>query len=316
MTMRNRLSKQASVLLIAVSIFTGVCRSAETVALDGRFDLGKERSPETQVFSMESRLITYALDGSRVGTDVFRMRIRCVPSGVSGKEADEYTCLRFTLEQEGGPEISIPVLRNLSYYVSPGMDDMGRVFGIDHGVFEGLVDSSGAEVPIGKRYHVYNAFIDFHGFCDLFARPTTEGKGIQHLNNIGDKVVHAAAFSRAPTNLGTGVAGGSIFTNGEITLEFKGLSRVNGQACALVRYDSGESSFKMILKPMPEMEVVTVGSSHYWGDIYRNLKTGWVEKVTMTEIVVSETALPVPPDKVNAVIERGITILNVSGGGD
>jgi hypothetical protein len=36
----------------------------------------------------------------------------------------------------------------------------------------------------------------------------------------------------------------------------------------------------------------------------------------MTEIVVSETALPIPPDKVNAVIERSITIQNVSDGGD
>jgi hypothetical protein len=124
--------------------------------------------------------------------------------------------------------------------------------------------------------------------------------------------VHAAAFSEPPTNLGDGVAEGSSFRNGEITLELNGLSVVNGSACALVRYDSGESSFKMITRPMPEMEVVSVGSSHYWGDIYKNLEDGWVEKATMTELVVSETVLPVPPNKINAVIERSITIFNES----
>lgn len=306
----------ALICLVVVCVSAGPCRSGETAGVGGEFDLAVERSPEIQVFSMESHLITYDLDGTRVSTDVFRMRLRCVPASVSGKEADEYTCLRFTLEPHGQPEVSIPALENWSYFIEAGIDSIGQVFGIDHSAFEGLVDSTGAEMPISKRYHVYNAFIDFHAFCDVFAQPTTEGKGVQHLTRIGDRIVHAAAFSEAPTNLGAGVSEGSRFTNGEITLEFNGLSMVNGRPCALVSYDSGESSFKMILRPVAEMEVVTVGSSHYWGDLYRNLESGWIEKATMTEIVVSETALPVPPDKVNAVIERNITILNVSGGGD
>jgi hypothetical protein len=285
--------------------------------LEGEFDLGAERSQQTHVYSMESRLITFALDGTRESTDIFRMRIKCVPSGVSGSDADEYTCIRFTLEQEGKPESSIPVLENWSYmFAESGYDERGQVFGIDHARFEGLVDSSGSAVPVATRYHVYNAFIDFHGFCDVFAQPTSEGNGIQHLRKMGDRVVHAAAFSEPPTNLGEGVMEGSSFVNGEITLELKGLGTVNGNACALVHYDSGESSFKMITKPMPEMEIVSVGSSHYWGDIYKNLATGWVERATMTEVVVSETSLPMPPDKINAVFERRITILNVSGSGD
>jgi hypothetical protein len=315
--MRPNPFKCALVCLAAACIVAGAARSGQAALLEGEFDLAGERSPETQVFYMESRLITYAPDGARAGTDVFRMRLRCVPAPVSGKGAHEYTCLRFTLEQNGGPEVPIPALENWSYlFYEEGIDERGQVFGIDHSRFEGLVDSSGSAVPVAKRYHVYNAFIDFHGFCDLFAQPVADGKGVQDLKRIGDVVVHSAAFSEAPTNLGGDVAEGSSFRNGEITLEFKGLSVVNGEECALVGYDSGESSFRMITRPMPEMEVVTVGSSHYWGDIYKNLKTRWVEKAMMTEIVVSETALPIPPDKVNAVIERSITIQNVSDGGD
>ncbi|MCK4344489.1 MAG: hypothetical protein KAX05_04325, partial [Bacteroidales bacterium] len=82
--------------------------------------------------------------------------------------------------------------------------------------------------------------------------------------------------------------------------------------CAIVGYDSGESSFEMIMNPMPNMEVHTVGSSHYMGDIYKDLTTNWVQKITMTEIVISETTLPMPPNKVNSVIERNIIIRNVN----
>jgi hypothetical protein len=37
-----------------------------------------------------------------------------------------------------------------------------------------------------------------------------------------------------------------------------------------------------------------------------------VQKATMTELVVSETILPMPPNKINSVIERNIVIRNVS----
>ncbi len=112
-------------------------------------------------------------------------------------------------------------------------------------------------------------------------------------------------------NLGSNISKGSYFKNGRITLHFKGLSLVDGKPCALVEYDSGESSFKMFIKPMPNLEVQTVGSSHYFGDIYKDLSTNWVQKVTMTEFVVTEVTLPMPPNKINSVIERNIVIRNV-----
>ncbi|HUU20740.1 MAG TPA: SNF2-related protein [Sedimentisphaerales bacterium] len=137
-------------------------------------------------------------------------------------------------------------------------------------------------------------------------------RGVQDLKSIGQRIVHAAAFTEAPVNLGSNVAEGSTFKNGEITLELKGLSRVAGAACAMVNFDSGECSFKMTVKPMPDMEVRTVGSSHYKGDIYIDLLTNWVKKVTMDELVVAETTLPMPQGKANAVIERNTVIRNVS----
>ena len=279
------------------------------------FDLGGERSQQTQYFLMESKLINYALNGKRVGVDVFRLRLKCIPAKLAGTKGDEYTCTKFTVQLSGEPEVDIPSLKNWTYVfkVPPtGIDEKGRTLGIAHAPFENLVDANGRAIPPDKKYHVYNAFIDFHSFCNIFAERIEGGKGIQDLKSIGQKIVHAAAFSEGPVNLGSAVAKGSTFKNGEVTLEFKGLSRVAGATCAIVSFDSGESSFKMTVKPMPDMEVRTVGSSHYKGDIYIDLATNWAKKVTMDEFVVVEATLPMAPYKVNTVGERDILIRNVS----
>ena len=95
-------------------------------------------------------------------------------------------------------------------------------------------------------------------------------------------------------------------------MRFKGLGLVNNQECALFGVDSGESSFKMIMKMSETFEVVTVGGSHYQGDIYKSLISGWVQKVCFGEIVVSETTLPVPPNKINSVVERSMAVIGLA----
>lgn len=311
--MKSKSVKLAIFSFVTFFVFVNVIEAQLPSILDKKFDLAGEHSQETQYYLMESKLITYALDGTRVGTDIFRLRLKCVPAKVAGKEGDEYTCVRLTLQQGDALEAAIPALENWTYvFKQAGIDEKGQVFGIDHSKFENLVDINGNLLPPDKAYHVYNAFIDFHGFCNVFAERVPDGKGIQDLTKIGQKIVHAAAFSEPPVNLGNNISEGSFFKNGEITLEFKGLSVVNGKHCALVEYDSGESSFKMIMKPMPNMEIQTVGSSHYKGDIYKDLATNWVQKVTLIEFVVSETTLPMPPNKINSVIERNIIIRNVN----
>ena len=315
--MRKNLVKVAVLVCVPVCVLSGAAGLGFPLPaasmLDQEFRLVGRRSPEPQYFLMESQLITYAPDGTRAGTDVFRLRLECVPAPIAGKPGDEYTCVRFTLQQGNGPEKDIPALENWSYvFTETGIDEQGQVFGIDHAKFNGLTDRAGAAIPTDKTYHVYNAFIDFHGFCNLFADSAADGKGIQDLKKIGQTIVHAAAFSEPPVNLGDNVSEGSFFKNGEVTLTFKGLSLVNGRPCALVAYDSGESSFKMNLTPAPTLDIQTVGSSHYRGDIFKDLETNWVQRVTMTELVVSETTLPMPPNKLDSVIERIILIRNVS----
>ena len=207
--------------------------AGEDAILKQTFDLGAERAAQTQYFVMTSKLINYALDGTRLGTDTMRIRLKCVPAQVGGREADQYTCTDFTIEFAGAPEVSVPALCNWTHEfgaASMGIDDKGQVFGIDHSKFENLTDADGKPIPPDKSYHVYNAFIDFHGFCDAFARPMPgEGKGVEDLKHIGDRIVHAAAFSEPPVNLGSNVEEGSTFKNGEVTLALKGLGLVDGR---------------------------------------------------------------------------------------
>jgi hypothetical protein len=260
---------------------------------------------------METRIITYEPDGRRANTDVLRLGLRCAP----GKDADQYTCTRFTVQFGDGPEVAVPAVENWTYSfkgTATGIDEKGQVFGIDHAKFEKLVDANGRPLPPDKAYFVYNAFIDFHAFCNVFAEPVPGGRGIQDLKHIGDKIVHAAAFTEPPVNLGSNIAEGSTFKNGEVTLGLKGLSMVDKTACAIVAYDSGQSSFQMVVNAMPNMEVRSVGASHYQGDLYIDLATRWPRKATMYELVVAQTTVPTLPNKVNAVIERNTVIRNVT----
>ena len=294
-----------------ISLAAGAPKKADDAILRQTFDFAAPRSGDAQSFEMETRVITYAPDGKRVNTDVLRLALACTP----GPDADRYTCKKFTVQFGNAPEVAVPAVENWSYSFKrtvAGTDEKGQVFGIDHAKFEKLVDANGQPLPADKAYYVYNAFIDFHGFCNVFAEPTVGGKGIQDLKSIGQKIVHAAAFTEPPVNLGSNIAKGSTFKNGEVTLELKGLSLVDDAACAIVAFDSGQSSFQMVINPTPNMEVRAVGASHYKGDLYIDLASRWVRKVTMDELVVAESTVPMLPNKVNAVIERNTVIRNIS----
>jgi hypothetical protein len=143
-----------------------------------------------------------------------------------------------------------------------------------------------------RERRAYITFIDFHSINDVFSRPMKFGAGIQDLREIGQRIVHPASFIEAPVKFGTEIKSGSSFRNGEVTLEFKGVSVVDGVACALVAYDAGESKLKMIVPVPDDQESVTEGGDHYKGDMYVDLASRWVRKATLDEHLVAETRTP------------------------
>jgi hypothetical protein len=286
-------------------------RSDARTILTQQYNLVTQHSKDTQYFEMISKMDTHAPDGELQTWDIYHLYLRCVPS-TNPSKGDEYTCLRFTVQISKGAELLIPSLTGWKYYFSltaNAMDQKGQVFGIDHAKFENIKDENENAIPAGNTYHVYNAFIDFHSMY-VFCENAGAGNGVQNLKRLGDKVVHAAANSKAPVNLGSTVEIGSYFQNGEVTLLFKGLSWENEKTCALLEYDSGQSSFFMKMKPMPNMEVTTKGSSHYWGDIYKDLASGWFQKASLHEMVITQTDIP-SMSKMNSTVERSIIIRNI-----
>jgi len=219
--------------------------------------------------------------------------------------------MAFNIKRGGSPKTDIPTLKDFSYNFYPGIDKKNQVFGIEHQIFNRLKSSVGVPLDNTESYLIYNTFIDFHGFCNIFAQPSDEGAGIQDIKKIGQKIIHSAAHSQPPTHLGENILQGSFFKNGEIKMELKGISEVNQKECALLGYDSGQSSFKMIMEPAPGIKIVTQGSSHYGGDIYKDLQSNWIQKVQFQEWVVSETLVTKGNTRLSSVIERNAVILNL-----
>jgi hypothetical protein len=278
-----------------VTIATGACAAPPSAGpevkavLGAEYTLGSERSAEQRHYEMETRLVTFAPNGEVTERVTYRLLLAATPPKAGESHDATYRCQSLTVTVDDGPERALPSLAGWSYPFTLYADDETRPpLGIPHEPFVNLTDNTGQPLDPSVRYLVYNNFIDFHGFCDLFVRPTTEGGGIQDLKRIGDQVVHAAAHSEPRIDLGEVIGEGSKFKNGEITLGFRGLTVVDDVPCALIAFDSGDASYHMLMTPAPNMEIEVVGRSHYQGELSLELDSGWVRKGYLTEMVVSE----------------------------
>ena len=289
------LTAAAMALVVGLAVLVAGAKLAPNLAgLDGPFDLGGPVKPEIRYYVQTTEFVNFGFDGRRTGITTYTVKLKVVPAPLSGKAGDEYTVREFSVKTGSGAAETIPALAGWSYVFKAtpsGRDEKGQVLGIPHDKFTDLVASSGKKIPPVASYPIYNSFIDFHAFNDEFARPS-EGGGIQDLKAIGQIVRQASAFSEPPVNLGSGIKEGSVFRNGDVRLTFKGIGLVDGAPCAIVGYDSGESTLKMIMPQPDGTEMITEGGSQYIGDLYVDLAARWVRKVTLDEHVITETRLP------------------------
>jgi hypothetical protein len=246
---------------------------------------------ETQYYHMERVIVVRADDGTRQSVERYSLRLMVEPDGQSAGETAKYTCVGFTLQKDDGPEATIPALEGWSHEIARGMeiDEQGLLFGVPDAKFQGLTDSNGEILEPIVAYQVKDLFVGFHSFT-AFADPDKEGKGIQDLKRIGDKIVDESA------GVETSILEGSTFKSGEVTLEFKGVSVVGGATCAILHVDSGDGSFIMAFSH-EGMEVKTVGGTHYWADIYLDLASKWVKK---SEVIVVDMTKTTTGDQVLA----------------
>jgi len=259
-------------------------------------------------YRMTTEYVSIEPDGRRGSPDVHDVWIQYAPEpGGDGK----VTCRRFTFRAGDSAAVTIPALGGWSYRfrrTTTGLDERGWIFGIDQTKFARLADERGAVLPQAVAYCMFNAFVDFHSFCQVFAERTSEGGGIQDLHRIGQVIEHAATRTVAPVSLDGFAEKGSAFRLGKVTLELKGLSLVDGRRCALVGYDSGDASLTMTVKPAPRVRLDVRGSSHFFGDLHVDLASQTVRKATLAEFVVQETSGTVLPQKIETVVERKILL--------
>lgn len=246
-----------------------------------------ERRQGERLYQFETCFTQMAPDGTRSPGNTFllSLQVEAKPTGLL------CTCKQFSLTPPDEQTFPLTALTGWTYTLRPdqmGISAKGEVFGIPHARFQGLQNKQGQPLGDNLAYLVYNAFIDFHSLMEVFARPTAEGKGIQHFRQPGDQITHAASHTKTPVGLGKAFELGSFFQNGEITLCWKGTAPVAGKDCALVAYDSGDSHFVMKMLPAPNVEMQVRGASHYFGDLYVNRATGWLEKADLREFVVSQ----------------------------
>jgi hypothetical protein len=279
-------------------------------SLGGTLDLSIPRTAEPQYYHMQTQFIHLGFDGRRTGVETYLLRLRCTPAALSGKKLDEYLCSEFGLQLNDGPIATLPALRSFTYQFDPlsGVLGKGPMFGIPQEPFEGMQDSRGNSLPPGICYATYNNFVDFHALSDVFPRPMKFVKGIEELKSLGDRILHPGSFTEAPVSLVGVVRPGSVFRNGELALELKGISLVDNRPCALVNYDSGESTLRMAFIHRGSEDVMMEGGSEYAGDLYIDLASGWVRKVTLNEFVVTQTNTASQSNKIPSYTVRHILL--------
>jgi hypothetical protein len=88
----------------------------------------------------------------------------------------------------------------------------------------------------------------------------------------------------------------------DLRMTWTGLSRVNGEVCALIEYRSLSNPVRS------ESEVMGVnGRSCYWGSVHVSLHDKQVEQVALYEDVVMEMKFPGNPAKILTNVQREVT---------
>ncbi len=283
------------------------------VNLRGPFDFSFERRRVAQDFRMQTKYVHFQPNGRRVGTESYALNLHYDPKASQAGNFDQYTVSELQLQTNDSSPVTIPQLRNWTYTFNPTLsgDERGPLWGISQEKFVNLTDDQEKALPFSIRYASYVNFIDFHSFNDIFTRPMKLGKGIQDLKEIGQRIVHPASFIEASVKFVNEIKPGSTFQNGEVSLELKGVSVVDGAPCALVGYDAGDSKVKMIIPDPSGKESVTEGVDQYKGDIYIDLVTLGVRKATLDEHMVQETSTQGSPSRINEYTVRHILLRSV-----
>ena len=85
-------------------------------------------------------------------------------------------------------------------------------------------------------------------------------------------------------------------------MEFRGLSAVDGNPCAVLRMQEIGGRFRMLIRPMPVLRVKTVGATRLSATLFLDLATGWIRRAEATVIDVTKTTMYGIPVETSTII--------------
>lgn len=280
--MRIPPSRLLRLLPLALAGVVATAPAADDAA--AKVDFSTPRTPGEKKYRFETDYLSYAPDGTRIGTE--KVIMDCAVS-VDDSGRQRLECLEFSLVDSNGQRQRIPALAGWEHSINVVAPE---VLGVPHADFQNLTTEDGTPLRPDLNHRVYNTFIDFYAFTNVFAQPAPDAaaRDIADLHEMGQEIEHHTAYSKPPVDLGDAVKEGSYFQNGRVTLQWLGNGKVGRRSCAIVRFDSGESSLLMLMEPAPDTQMQVKGGSQYWGDLFINLDDYWVERATFTELVLTQ----------------------------
>lgn len=99
------------------------------------------------------------------------------------------------------------------------------------------------------------------------------------------------------------LANDGLFENKEIQLKWIGVTKINGELCAIIKYSQMNGKLKLDMENMSMK-----GRSHYWGEIYVSLKDKQIEYATLTEDVLTDVILKNQNNNFLGYTVRNITL--------
>lgn len=92
-------------------------------------------------------------------------------------------------------------------------------------------------------------------------------------------------------NAAVDLAGEGTFTNKDIRIQWIGITVINGEICAIIKYYTMNN-----LLDVKTENLSVSGRSHYWGEVYVSLQDKEIEYATLFEDVITEVIMPGQPD--------------------
>lgn len=303
--------KRVRLLVWIIAVLTSLVSGDRTIAvgqaekqhqdvsfLMGACELAGPRSKQERYYRMESIVVHRETDGTKKGQISYKLLLQIIPGSDPGGSDDTYTCRCFTVQREGEAPVLIQELSGFAYVYQEGVDEEGQIFGLDQSRFQFLSERIGIDLSVEEAYFVFNTFVDFHTFLNVLST----GESISVLKRVGDHTSHSSSFSTPPLHLGDMVQEGSVFNSGELWLRFDGYGLAGERPCALVRYDGGDSFFKMNMVPAPNILVEVNGYSHYRGMMWIDVEHRWIERVELGEVISTRTSMADNP------VDQAITL--------